>query len=739
MNFKLRLESADKTSVFYTIVLILLAFLFSVAVRLTWVHHFENNQDFRWNNELMVTTNDSYLFAEGAKDLAFCQRDNASMGAYYQQNCHQEFDLSPVDQPLSKITYILHKILPFSLETLFLYMPAVFSSLIVIPIILLSKRLHLTTMGVIAALVSSIGISYYSRSMMGYYDTDMLNIFFPLLLVWSLSLALMTKEKKYLLLTGIEIVLYRWWYPQSYSIEFAFFILVLAYVLIFERKSIFHYQLLSIMILGMAGFSDIIRLGFILIIFMFTYIKQLEKYFLYIFIGAIFLFFIAGGLDPIIAQLRGYVFRQVVTVSQGEIPLQFFSVAQTVVEAGGSMDFDSFSSRISTYPIIFIFSLVGLVWLFIKKPVFLLLTPLLGLGFLSYWGGLRFSMYAVAPIAFGTGYFIYGVSELIKKYFNKKISYAIAAIFIIISTLATLYPTIKHGYNYRAGTVFVAPEVALLDDIGKKISREDYMISWWDYGYPLRYYADIKTLIDGGKHTGDVNFPVSFMLGADQKSAANMARLDVEYTEKRFRIDRDNQNLSGLNKTIIPNNNIAWMMKDYNFTNSNDFVLSLKTDIKLPQKTRDIYFYLPYRMVDIFPTVLRFSNRDLMSGNEYRSSFWYPARSFQDSPTMLNLGNGFVLNKQTATITTGQNQSFILKRYVQVGYGAQGFQKNIQNIDPNSMYTLMHLQAYNIFLLLDEKMYNSLYVQMFFLENYDSNLFEFVSGNPYAKIFKLKI
>jgi len=67
--------------------------------------------------------------------------------------------------------------------------------------------------------------------MVGYYDTDLLNIVFPTFLLWSLIWAIKTQEDKYLLFTALDIIAYRWWYPQSYSLEFAFFGLVSAYVL----------------------------------------------------------------------------------------------------------------------------------------------------------------------------------------------------------------------------------------------------------------------------------------------------------------------------------------------------------------------------------------------------------------------------------------------------------------------------------------------------------------------------
>ena len=145
-------------------------------------------------------------------------------------------------------------------------------------------------------------------------------------------------------------------------------------------------------------------------------------------------------------------------------------------------------------------------------------------------------------------------------------------LFIVVLTLAILYPNYKHVLDYKVPTVFNADEVKVLDELKGVAQREDYVISWWDYGYPIRYYSDVKTLIDGGKHDGSVNFPVSFMLTNPQDVSAKMARLDVEYTENGFiKIDT---NLSNIEK----------MTKEYGFKDTNDFLLSLQTDLKLPKK-----------------------------------------------------------------------------------------------------------------------------------------------------------
>jgi dolichyl-diphosphooligosaccharide--protein glycosyltransferase/undecaprenyl-diphosphooligosaccharide--protein glycosyltransferase len=625
--------------------------------------------------------------------------------------------------------------------------------------ILLGRRLHLLLASFIASLIAAIGISYYSRTVLGYYDTDMFNIMFPMFLIWSISLALKTQEKKYLLLTGLEIVLYRWWYPSSYSLEFAFFGLVLLYVLVYERKSLFHYQLLSVMLIGMMGLPFLARFVGVLLLYFVAFRKEFEKFGLYILIGSAVVFFFAGGINPIVNQLNGYIFQRDGTIETGA--LHFFSVTQTIVEAQ-NIEIADIASRTSGSVFWFVVGIIGYGWLCFRQPVMLIMLPFLGLGVvISLWGGLRFAMYAIPITAFGTGFFIYRISEMIHTYAkNPKIDTIVSVIFVCVATTFALKPLVDSAWNYRTGTVFVKDEVALIEDFGKNVSREDYVVTWWDYGYPIRYYADTKTLIDGAKHTGDVNFPASFILSHDQKSAANLARLDVEYTEKRAEVEKENANrghnlsTSILKYTLslvgvqynddsdvnIPSNNIAWMMKDYGFKNSNDLVLSLKTDMNLPQKTRDIYFYLPYRMLDIYSTIMRFSYLDLMSGKDTRTPFLLISRNFRDNEGTLQLEQGFSVNKQQSLLVFPNQQTHPIKKLVRASYQEDGkLHLDTQNLRYDGIYTLIHLPAYNTFLVVDDAMYNSVYIKLFYLEDYDHELFELVSSNPYGKFFKLKM
>jgi len=699
-----------------TLIYILVAFIFSVAIRLIWAYQFGDYEPFKFNGQFMINTNDGYLWAEGARDIL--------------SGVSQDNDRSSIYSATSQLTAFFATILPFTFESIIFYLPVFLGSLVVVPIILIAKDLKNLEMGLIAALLASIAWSYYNRTMIGYYDTDMLNIVLPMFLLWSIIWAVDTKKDIFLLITAFDVLIYRWWYPSSYALEFSFFGLILVYTLIWDRKNTYNYKLLAIMMLAMINIDGFIRLPLVLGAYALFRQEKFDKYVYYVLGASIIAFLVTGGFNPIWLQLKGYVFKDVTIVGTEGLQLHFYSVVQTVREAG-QIPFETFANRISGHTVIFVISTIGYLYLMYRHKIMLFSLPLVGLGFLASVGGLRFTIYAVPILAFGIAFLI---TELSLKLPTTKMKY----LSMIMFTLAILYPNYKHIDEYRVPTVFNADEVKVLDTLKSKAQREDYVISWWDYGYPIRYYSDTKTLIDGAKHRGNVNFPVSFMLTNPQDVAAKMARLDVEYTEKAFKVNKENEELNETQKVTLATN-IEEMTTRYGFNDTNDFLLSLQTDIKLPKKTRDIYFFLPYRMLNIYPTVSLFSNLNLMNGTQNKAPFFFVSRNFKDLGDKIVLGNNISVNKKNLVVTIGKNK-LPVRRFVQTTYDKQmKLQKSVQLVDFSSNLTLIFMRSYNTFLLIDEKTYNSLYIQLMVLEEYDKNLFEKVTSNPHAKVYKLKI
>ncbi len=437
---------------------------------------------------------------------------------------------------------------------------------------------------------------------------------------------------------------------------------------------------------------------------------------------------LSGGVDPILYQLKFYIFRsdESANLMQG---FMYFNVNQTIQEVE-NVDLSEFMRRISGSEIVFLFSLFGFVWLLRKHKSMIMALPILVLGFLALKGGLRFTIYSVPVMALGFGFLL---SEF-KAILVKKYSQLTSNVCIVFATILTLAPVFIHIYNYKAPTVFSQNEASLLNQLKNIANREDYVVTWWDYGYPVRYYSDVKTLVDGGKHLGKDNFFPSFALSKDEQAAANMARLSVEYTEKSFYAPQND---------ILKSDILQAMMKDYNQSNVDLFLASLsKPDFKIDTpKTRDIYLYMPARMSLIFSTVASFSFINLDTGVLDKPFTFSTAYPLDVKNGEIYLSNGVVLSDDFRSFKIGDNVVSV-NSIVEINSIKQGEYK-ITPIDDKAQFYIFYLKdsaiPYAQFILMDKTMFNSAYVQMFFLGNYDKNLFDLVINSRDAKVFKLKI
>ncbi|EPR0958539.1 STT3 domain-containing protein [Campylobacter coli] len=697
--------------------MIILAYVFSVLCRFYWIWWASEFNEYFFNNQLMIISNDGYAFAEGARDMI--------------AGFHQPNDLSYYGSSLSTLTYWLYKITPFSFESIILYMSTFLSSLVVIPIILLANEYKRPLMGFVAALLASVANSYYNRTMSGYYDTDMLVIVLPMFILFFMVRMILKKDFFSLIALPLFIGIYLWWYPSSYTLNVALIGLFLIYTLIFHRKEKIFYIAVILSSLTLSNIAWFYQSAIIVILFALFALEQKRLNFMIIgILGSATLIFLilSGGVDPILYQLKFYIFRndESANLTQG---FMYFNVNQTIQEVE-SIDLSIFMQRISGSELVFFVSLIGFIFLVRKHKSMILALPMLALGFLALKSGLRFTIYAVPVLALGFGFLMSLLQERKQKNNN---TYWWANIGVFIFTFLSLIPMFYHINNYKAPTVFSQNEATKLDELKKIAQREDYVVAWWDYGYPIRYYSDVKTLADGGKHLGKDNFFPSFVLSKDQVAAANMARLSVEYTEKSF--------YAPLND-ILKNDLLQAMMKDYNQNNVDLFLALLsKPDFKInTPKTRDVYIYMPARMSLIFSTVASFSFVDLGTGEINKPFTFSAAYPLDVKNGEIYLSNGIALSDDFRSFKIN-NSTISVNSIIEINSIKQGEYK-ITPIDDTAQFYIFYLKdstiPYAQFILMDKTMFNSAYVQMFFLGNYDKNLYDLVINARDAKVFKLK-
>ncbi|WP_297882841.1 STT3 domain-containing protein [uncultured Campylobacter sp.] len=696
-----------------------LVYIFGVACRFFWIYWASGIEQFSFDGELIMTTNDAFANAEGARDMI--------------AGFHQPGDLSPYGASIPTLAFLISKILPVSLNSITIYMSVFLASLVAVPIILIAKEYKILGAGIIAALLATILPGYYMRTLGGYFDSDMLNIVLPMLTIWALIRLTQNGSQLNLILPAVFMALYSWWYPSSYSLNLAIMGMFLFYTLIFDRRNEINYKATILMAVAVINFKTyygdytiivnyilLLRIALIASLY-FLMIKipnSQNKKILWISGGlviALFIYF--GGLDPVLSKMKAYLGKSAGKVSG---TFYFYGVGNTINEVANT-DFMKFMGYSSGNISIFICAMAGLILMFIKFRSFILALPMLLLGFLAFFGGVRFTMYITPIIAFGFAYFLY----FTLNYFEIRVW--LRNSMLIVLTCLALLPSLDYIYKFRVAPVLMRGAVASLAELKNKVDREDYVVSWWDYGYLIRYYADVKVVADpGGRQFGDYAFLTAFSFNKDQISSANMARLNVEYIERRM-----NENFSS---------SLLQMQKDYNEPDINKFLKSLEDkNFKLPQKTREVYYYFVPHMLDILPNILKFSTIDIATGRE----FWTPFIHVGYDIRMGKDGVSIIVNDE-CTLPSADPEYLIfngkkepINSYYQVGEVNGKLVKLSKQIDKNSNLYVIFLPDYQRILILDKKVFESAFIQLFVLENYDKDLFEPVYLSNYARIYKL--
>lgn len=686
------------------VLLSFIAYIFSFAIRMIWVYQFQDNPNFYWNGELMINTNDGYYFAAGAQKVL--------------EGLHMENPRIPDIWSYGTVffTVLLTKITPFSLETVILYMPAIISSLVVIPIILISRLFNMTLWGFFAALLGSIAWSYYNRTMIGYYDTDMFSAMAPMFILYFLMKSTIDFNLKSALYAALAIAIYPFLYDAGASIVYAMGILYAAYMIYYHRHETTTYNSIILVFLALVPFpfvdpySYIAKISVLVVGYLLLQKVSIEEKKSMLLIGILFLLFMYFGnvFGLILSKIAFYT-----STGTSDVGLHFYSVTQTIREAG-KIPFETFANRISGSQIGLILSLIGYIVLVMRHRVFILALPLVGIGMFALFGGLRFTVYAVPVAAMSAIYLFFEAGEVFK---DKKFKY----VFVTVATAMMLYPNIQHIIAYKVPTVLNKAEVEDLVKLDKIADSKDYTLGWWDYGYPVWFYSDTNTLIDGGKHNND-NFIISRILQTSSPVlAANLSRLAVEtYVDSHYATVAD---------TIFRNKPDP------------DLFLSELEDpsYQLPKKTRDIYLYLPYRMMRIFPTVSVFGNLDLATGKAERKVIFYPAGIAKKSKGIITLRNGIVFDAEKGQIMVGQQKKNV-KHFIVTQNTKDGKIKlRSQLYHADGEYAVVYMKSYGQFIVMDTKTFNSMYVQMFILGKYDKDLFEPVVSSPYTRIYRLKI
>lgn len=549
--------------------------------------------------------------------------------------------------------------------------------------------LILAFLAFVGSLVAILSPSFYQRVGVGYFDTDMLLLTFPLLAFVCLLRFLGQKRLSlaWLVWFGIFSYLAVIWHNGIQNL------LLLGFLLFVCLEVARFVQLRTIspkaLILASTFLILLTPTPFSLWVF-FVVLFEISKRPKNLWIWLIFTLIYAaifGLLNPVFAQINAYLFG----ATQHANTYIYASVVKTILETSPTSweIFINRSGGIVLFGIAFFgfvcFGVYGFcvkfglrcVVLSRKKPksdsladstedmqmdskesesvecffeIFLFLLPFCVLGFGSLMLGARFSLFLIPMIALGFAVFCFGILKLYGRFFS---SILIANSLIVALLIANLHYQIPQP-------ILTQVEIKAFKELDSKLNPQDILLSWWDYGYALRYFTKGQVLLDGARHSGVVNFPIAKILMSSSPTLFYSFSSHLAQAMQTLPTKQWNQIFEVLSLPL----------------GANAYLQSLEVEspkFELVNGAK-VYWVLPLRILPLLANVNVFANVDLENGKVLQKDFFMFWDSTQNAPNIvpqatIDFYNDFYIMQSNAQNPTNLTQvnfgknSFLLSNH----------------------------------------------------------------------------
>ena len=692
---------------------LLIAYIYGVVIRLILLYQVQDISSFWLDGTLLpIWTADAGRYGFYAKEI-----------------------LSGVAYPFDSIYipgYLIAFITDFlgaNIDRVMAFLPIFLAPLIVIPVILIGRSLYHTQFGFFSALVSVTAINYYMHTYIGYMDTDVLNLFFILLIIYFMIKILHSDNLLYAFGGSITIIVFSLWYHSSASINMALLGTYCVIVLLFYRQNSINYQAFLIFSIALIHYDPIIQISVIIIIsLLFTLMNKYKTfsyhYYLYILLFASLLILALFDTSYYYSRALQYFSNNTLSTFEGNgITYHYTSFLQYVSEVKKVYLWDS-QPGLYGMQIYILIATLGYILFAIGYPQMFVFLPLLILGYLSVIVGARFSLYASPVFAFGITYSIYLLQKAILYKYPKielyhfiYFTFSILLIFSLNNIL--LFNNILKTNIYP---LFKSDESKLLYTFSKNLSKNDKIIASWELGWPLWYYTGYNnTLTDNGFHGGpDTHAIAKIFMSPNQKFSANTSKyLSAKHSESQ-------QHNS---QFILP-----YIAK------SKDLDILFKTlEHHLPniKNKGNIYILVHSNMLNYLNLFDQFATKNFKTGkgNSLVEFAAFPLDETYNPDANTTTGMPFIFNHKTGIFQLPFKR--ISQEINQVNTIEDHKEKGKYLFHKNSSHYLLADEDKYLFYL-NNAAYQTFLIQTFLLDNYNHKFFEKVGETKRMKIFKVR-
>ncbi len=465
---------------FFLILIILAAFWIRVDEYIEWQVEPEK---YFYQGEPLLTTYDGYYYLTLARDLIEGTYDPIDT-----MRAVPDHPRRPSPPPLlSVLAASLTNILPFSLNWIGVTLPVLLGLLLAIPLYAFGRYWGGGVMALTAVMVGMLSSYYVSRSNLGWFDTDCMNVTFTLSISYCLMRFGLEKQfHRYYFFGAAAILtlLFLWWWDQAQMVVALIFLVPFSLALAFNFR---------------------------------PPAKEVKLFYSFlVLVAALVLFW--GGLDFPMKMISSvwskflYISKQ----SSSDFPdIGVFVSEQSRLLFSELIDYST-GNWVTFFSGVLGFGLLG-----VKRPreIVYLAVPFV-FGLCAYFFAQRFVIFFISILALGVGYFV----SLIWTYFNRNSMVHVLIVFILLYFASSMH---LQGTT-RSPSVF-GMMVSGMNKVDELTSENAVIWNWTNIGYPLIYWGRRSTISDGALHGGErvVYNAIPFVV-SDYRLSANFIRFYVQ-------------------------------------------------------------------------------------------------------------------------------------------------------------------------------------------------------------------
>ncbi|MDR1777892.1 MAG: hypothetical protein LBR31_08725 [Desulfovibrio sp.] len=508
------------------------------------------NPEYRLGREWLLATHDAYHWVAGAEGFGLA-----------------------VGHPMAAMLSALSEMLQSYPAAVAFWFPAVLASLVACVVFAWVWAFDSMEAGLAAGLLTTLAPAFLGRTLLGYYDTDLVTLFFPMLMslapaCWAMRYMLLPQMilRRLALGSGLKTadglqkghaaslghpgnpLRWEWtvliglsgmlsWWTQEWHSVFPYLarcnVALLAFMsLVMAPRGRGKLLLIGSLAYALPALAGPPGLAASLLVLL-AGLGQARKLrqtlshpvLLALFWAGVVLLLIRGGiLNTILNHADAYLKHAGDVKSTGEaISLVFPSIAQSITEVQ-DLSFSALFAYFHPWAWASVLGLFGFVLVVFRRPGALFLLPLGVLGLLSTKLGGRMVMFGTPIVAIGLTLPIYWV---LRRLWRGRGGAGLGALTSAILVILLVAPFADMIQAMSQGPMINRRHAEALRRAGN-ISPPDSMLwLWWDWGYAAHHFARRATIADGAQHAGPSLYLPAAVFATDN---ARFARQLICYT-----------------------------------------------------------------------------------------------------------------------------------------------------------------------------------------------------------------